>query len=125
MVSQMVSLDNSDRAKEGAGKLGCDSALSKIAYEWSKEQCARSKMSHDNFNQNCAAAQEAGFSACGENVAWNSPHQLSTTTADTHQRWMESSGHRANIMNPKYTNVGYGYYPCDDGRLYWTGFFGG
>jgi uncharacterized protein YkwD len=32
---------------------------------------------------------------------------------DTHNRWMKSSGHAANIKNSAYTKVGYSYYKCD------------
>ena len=78
-------------------------------------------MSHDGFSGRCDAS---GYPACGENVAYNRPPQLDITVDDTHRRWMNSDGHRKNIQNPGFNVVGYGWYVCDDDRLYWTGFFG-
>jgi hypothetical protein len=46
----------------------------------------------------------------GENIAWNQP-----TPEEVMQDWMNSSGHRANILNDNFTHVGFGY---NDG--YWT-----
>lgn len=37
--------------------------------------------------------------------------------------WMNSSGHRANILNAKYTKIGVGYYVGANGRQYWTQLF--
>lgn len=118
MVKQMISKDNSKRITS----LSCDQKLGDIAYNWSKGQCAAGAISHNGFGGRCA---EAANRACGENVAYNRPPQMSETVADTHQRWMDSPGHRANIQNEGFDLVGYGWFVCvSSDRMYWTGFFG-
>lgn len=84
--------------------------------------CRAGAISHNGFGGRCA---KAANKACGENVAYNRPPQMSETVADTHQRWMDSPGHRANIQNEGFDIVGYGWFVCKSSdRMYWTGFFG-
>jgi uncharacterized protein YkwD len=61
---------------------------------------------------------------CAENVAWHQPHDLANTVALTHENWMESPGHRANIEREGMDVVGYGWFACGDQKMYWTGLFG-
>jgi uncharacterized protein YkwD len=57
----------------------------------------------------------------GENIAAGN-----ATAAKTMEQWMNSEGHCANIMNPRYTHLGVGYFPNPSARLrhYWTQNFG-
>lgn len=71
--------------------------------------CRAGVMSHSGFNGRCDDAKAAGWRGCGENVAFNRPPRLETTTPDTHQRWMDSTGHRENIMSSEFAVVGYGW----------------
>lgn len=93
--------------------------------------CRANKMSHDGFSSRCSTGRGYGWRACGENVAYNLPPRMDETVDDTHRRWMNSSGHRANIMNKGFEVVGYGYYACPKQpgdwaeRIYWTGWFMG
>jgi uncharacterized protein YkwD len=127
MISQMVSLDNADRAKVGVKSLTCDEAvLGRIAYDWSKEMCRLGTLTHGNFTAKVVIARAAGYRAFAENIAYNKPPRLDTTVSTTHAGWMNSTGHRKNILSTKYTHVGYGWHVCStDNRIYWTGFFGG
>ena len=54
----------------------------------------------------------------GENIAWGqrSPEEVMNG-------WMNSSGHRANILNPNFKNIGVAYYVGSNGRTYWTQLF--
>ncbi|MGL5944276.1 MAG: CAP domain-containing protein [Waterburya sp.] len=54
------------------------------------------------------------YSNLGENVA-----QGQTTPTDVLDSWMNSSGHRENILNPNFTEIGVGYE-----NNYWTQVFG-
>lgn len=56
--------------------------------------------------------------AAGENIAWRqrSPEEVMNG-------WMNSSGHRANILNPNFKNIGVAYYVGSNGRTYWTQLF--
>lgn len=85
-------------------------------------------MSHDGFNGRCDDLLQQGYAQCAENVAYNWPPQMATTTGDTHVGWMNSADHRANILKAELTEVGYGWYVCaakpgEGDRIYWTGFF--
>jgi uncharacterized protein YkwD len=57
----------------------------------------------------------------GENIAAGRP-----TAAATFQGWMNSPGHRANILNPHFTEVGFGYASSakSEYRHYWVQVFG-
>lgn len=86
-------------------------------------------MSHDGFDDRCDDIFGRGFARCAENVAYNWPPKITTTTYDTHVGWMGSTGHRRNILKEGLTDVGYGWYVCpakpgELDRIYWTGFFG-
>ena len=97
-------------------------------------------MGHDGFktaanectgNTRCARILgELGYGTTGENVAYRSD-PLNEQVAATHRAWMNSDGHRANILKPDFSAVGYGFYVCKDSPnrdipvMYSTGLFGG
>ena len=53
----------------------------------------------------------------GENIAYGQ-----TTSEDVMNAWMNSAGHRANILGEKYTHIGIGVYESG-GVIYWSQFF--
>ena len=55
------------------------------------------------------------YSSAGENIAYNH----SSDVQDVMTQWMNSSGHKANILNASYTHVGIGVYQADS-RYYWS-----
>lgn len=59
------------------------------------------------------------YSTAGENIAWNQ-----RTEKEVVRDWMDSSGHRANIMNRNFTKVGFGVARAKNGSLYWCTVFG-
>lgn len=58
------------------------------------------------------------FTGAGENIAYG--YQSSEQVL---QSWMNSSPHRASILNGSYTSIGIGHYVNDDGMDYWTQIF--
>ena len=58
------------------------------------------------------------YSGAGENIAWG---QISPEAVM--EAWMNSDGHRANILNPKFTKLGVGYDQSAKGRNYWVQMF--
>lgn len=52
--------------------------------------------------------------AVGENIAMGQ-----NNSGEAVQSWMNSSGHRANMLNARYTRVGAAAYTANDGRVYW------
>ena len=58
------------------------------------------------------------FRGSGENIAWGQ-----RTPEEVMNGWMNSEGHRANILNPKFKKIGVGFYQNAEGRNYWTQLF--
>ena len=57
------------------------------------------------------------YKTAGENIAGNS------TNSEAVNAWMNSSGHRANILNANYTDLGVGIAKSSNGTMYWTQMF--
>jgi uncharacterized protein YkwD len=55
------------------------------------------------------------FTAAGENIAYGQ-----RTPEEVMNAWMNSSGHRANILNPSYNQIGVGVAKSANGTFYWT-----
>lgn len=58
------------------------------------------------------------YSAAGENIAMGQ-----STPQAVVQSWMNSSGHRANILSANFTEIGVGYAKGGTGGHYWTQLF--
>ncbi|GIH92470.1 CAP domain-containing protein [Planobispora siamensis] len=121
--NEVVRLTNIERQKGGCGPLKHDPQLNKAAHDHSATQAARNQMTHKfpdgpDFVQRIRNAGFTGGSAFAENVAWNQ-----RTPAAVVSDWMKSSGHRANIMNCKFTLIGAGMVKNTKGEPYWTQVF--
>ena len=62
--------------------------------------------------------QGVSYRSSGENIAWGQK-----TPEDVMKAWMNSEGHRANILNARFTKIGVGYYQNARGTNYWTQLF--
>jgi uncharacterized protein YkwD len=114
--SRVLADVNKARTKAGASKLKEYSALNTVAVNWSKRQAAAEEMSH---NPNYAKQIPPGWSAAGENVAYGySPTAVTGA-------WMDSPGHRANILRTSFTHIGIGVACSESGSPYYTQVFGG
>ena len=58
------------------------------------------------------------YTAAGENIAMGYISAQSVVNG-----WMNSSGHRANILNPSFKTIGVGAYTDSQGTIYWTQMF--
>ena len=58
------------------------------------------------------------FSSAGENIAMGQ-----STPAQVMNSWMSSEGHRSNILNQNFTQIGVGLAKGGSGRYYWTQMF--
>lgn len=119
-AEQVVKLVNEERAKVGAGALTLDKEIEAAALVRAKEieiSFSHSRPDGRNFS---TALTDAGitFHSSGENIAWGqrSPEEVV-------KAWMNSEGHRANILNTNFTKIGVGYYQNGAGRNYWTQLF--
>ncbi|AXB46392.1 serine protease [Amycolatopsis albispora] len=117
--AQVVALVNQERAKAGCGDVGVDNRLVQAAQAHSDDMSARNYFSHTTpegvtFDQRI---KKAGYPKPGaENIA-----KGSTTAEQTMKMWMNSDGHRRNILNCELTMIGVGV--TTDG-WYWTQNFG-
>lgn len=115
---QVLVIVNQERAKVGAAPLKCNDKLVIAAKSWSKEQCKQGRISHDNFSSRVRATGLPTYGA-GENVAAGQ-----RDAASVMRSWMNSSGHRANILKSSFTHIGIGLELCQNRYShYWTQIF--
>lgn len=91
------SLVNQSRAGSGLGPLALNPAMSQVALNWANQMAANNAMSH---NPDYSSQIPGGWSRAAENVAQGYP-----SGSAVHQGWMNSSGHRANILGD-FTDIG-------------------
>lgn len=119
-VEQVVKLVNIERAKKGLNPLTVDTKVQAAAQVRARE-CEQS-FSHTRPNGSnfSTALREQGVSyrRSGENIAWGQ-----RTPEEVVNAWMNSSGHRANILNRNFTKIGVGYYQNNKGVKYWSQLF--
>ncbi|WP_240810273.1 CAP domain-containing protein [Actinomadura sp. WMMA1423] len=122
LAQQVVSLTNAERAKNGCGALTVDSRLQAAAQGHSNDMIARNFFDHTNPSGRNPGDRitAAGYrwSTYGENIAYGQ-----RTAAAVMSAWMNSSGHRANILNCRFKNIGVGV-ALKSGTPYWTQNFG-
>ncbi|MBO5150052.1 MAG: hypothetical protein J6B66_07460, partial [Anaerotignum sp.] len=118
-VFAVVDLVNEERAKENLAPLSLNRTATDAAQVRAEE--AKKSFSHTRPNgTKCfTALAEAGvtYTAAGENLAGKIKTPEKVVDA-----WMNSPGHRKNIMNPKYSQIGVGYVSSGN---YWSQFFMG
>lgn len=116
---QVVSLVNKERAKEGLAPLAIDWELARVAKYKSQDMHDKNYFSHTSPTYGSPFDMMKSFgiryNAAGENIA-----KGQTSAAQVMDAWMNSAGHRANIMDAKFTHIGVGY--VEDGQ-YWTQLF--
>ena len=118
-ISEVVRLVNAERAKEGLAALQMDSSLNSAAQVRAKEIVTSFSHTRPNGSNCFTALSEAGikYNGSGENIAYGQK-----TPAEVVNAWMNSAGHRANIMSSKFTKIGVGCHNSN-GTYYWSQFF--
>lgn len=115
---QAVQLMNADRRANGLADLKLSSALTAVARSHSQDMVTRSFFSHTNPDGKTVTdrlkAAGISYTAAGENIAENTSVEAAETA------FMNSSGHRANILNSNYTTVGIGVAYDSQGKVYVT-----
>lgn len=118
-ASQVVALVNAERAKYGLSALKVDSRVQQAAQVRAKETVQSFSHTRPNGSSFSTALTEAGvsYTRSGENIAYGQ-----STPQQVVQAWMNSSGHRANILNENFTTIGVGY-TVSGGTAYWAQLF--
>jgi len=113
---QVVELTNAERAKNGLPALTLDTNLSKVARAKSEDMSKNNYFDHTSptYGSPFDMMKQFGISykAAGENIA-----KGQTTPEQVVKAWMNSEGHRANILSDKFTHIGVGYVANGN---YWT-----
>ena len=102
---QVVALVNQERAAAGCGPVSADGGLASVARAHSEDMRDRGFFDHVNLEglDPFDRADRAGVAARAENIA-----RGQVDAADVMNSWMNSSGHRANILNCGLTRLGVG-----------------
>ncbi|MFJ6484978.1 CAP domain-containing protein [Streptomyces sp. NPDC091682] len=119
-VAQVLALVNQERAAAGCQAVSLNAKLTKAAQDHSADMAAHSNMSHTGSDGSDPGARitRAGYtwSTYGENVAYGY-----STPAKVMEGWMNSQGHRENILNCSFKEIGIG---LAQPGYYWTQDFG-
>lgn len=119
--SDVVELTNAERTEQGCPELKPDDLLHEAALGHSDDMAERDYFSHQSPEGVGPGerADSAGYDAWGaENIALGYP-----TAEDVMTGWMNSEGHRKNILNCELTEIGVGVADSAKGK-YWTQMFG-
>ena len=119
---QVLDLTNAQRAKAGLSPLKYNATLSNVATLKSQDMRDKRYFSHTSptYGSPFAMMERFGISYtyAGENIAAGQSTPQAVVTG-----WMNSPGHRQNILNPNYNQIGIGYAAGGSYGHYWTQMF--
>lgn len=119
---EVVRLVNIEREKAGLKPLKASSELSKVARAKSEDMGRNNYFSHTSptYGSPFDMMRQFGISyrTAGENIAKGYLSAESVVRG-----WMNSPGHRANILNPNFGTIGVGAYKTSNNTIYWTQMF--
>jgi uncharacterized protein YkwD len=124
VAAEVVTLTNVERTDRGRARLRANPRLMRAAQLHAEQMARAGQMAHDLPNatyphtEDRLAATKYRWQMYGENVA-----QGQFDAAEALRSWMNSSGHRKNILNPAYTELGAGYAVDRAGRPYFVQVF--
>jgi uncharacterized protein YkwD len=120
-AAQVLKLVNEERAQVGCSPVAASSALTGLAQNYSEDMAARGFFDHTDPDGRTPwdRAEKAGISNLGgENIARGQADAAAVMDA-----WMNSPGHRANILNCDFKTLGVGV-EFGSGGPWWTQNFG-
>jgi uncharacterized protein YkwD len=125
--SQLYALTNQARASAGLPSLRIDAALASIARYRSRDMEDRGYFNHTippsgNMVWDVMDARGYCFHVAGENIGWNT-YPDAQATVEIERMFMESPGHRENIVGRTWNVIGIGAYKGSDGHMMWTVLF--
>lgn len=120
----VLKIVNQERAKQGLKALVLDKQLNNVAQLKAEDMKKNNYFDHNSPTLgspfDLMRSQGVSYRTAGENIAAGQQ-----SARDVMNSWMNSSGHRANILNANYTKLGVGF--CTGGRMgtYWVQSFTG
>ena len=124
LIEDVVTLTNAARAREGLSPLQPNESLMQSAQEYAVVLAPGDCFAHDcpptpSQKERIAQAGYGGWKRIGENIAAGD-----RTAEFIVSGWMDSPGHRANILKPEFTEIGVGVANGDGKyRVYWVQMF--
>jgi len=119
VADECVTLANAERAKVGVAPLSVHPAVQFAAQSLANYQATASLMTHVSPNGARGGQRIAGagyaWTTWGENVAAGQVDCTSVMSA-----WMNSPGHKANILNPAFVHIGMAASANGAGVVYWA-----
>lgn len=117
-MTKLVELHN--EARKGGWfvkrpKLEIDESLMRYAYEWADTMAENEALVHSDMKK----IMQLGFRQAAENIAQGQRDEKTVMST-----WLNSRGHRSNIMNSNYNKIGCGFSYSDNGKIYWCVCFG-
>ncbi|HHV30548.1 SafA/ExsA family spore coat assembly protein [Acetivibrio mesophilus] len=120
--NEVIRLVNVERAKKGLPALKANWQLSRVARYKSQDMVDKGYFSHTSptYGSPFRMMESFGikYTAAGENIAMGQ-----RTASEVMNAWMNSPGHRNNILSPSFSEIGVGLAKGPNGRLYWTQMF--
>ena len=125
IAAEVVTRTNEARARNGLSAFRTNARLMEAARLHAQQMAARQQAAHTISGaqyptmQSRLSAVGYAYASAAENVAWNqrSPREVVDT-------WMNSSGHRANILDSELTEIGAAMARSAKGAPYWVQVFG-
>lgn len=122
LEQQVIDLVNKQRAAHGLSKLTANWEVCRVARYKSQDMINKNYFAHQSptYGSPFTMMQSFGirFSAGGENIAYGQ-----RTPQEVMNSWMNSAGHRANILSATYNQMGCGVAKTSSGTYYWTQMF--
>ena len=123
-VSRVIELTNVERQKAGLAPLAPQTNLTQAAGAYAGLLAATGCFAHTcgpvpDFSQRLIQAGYSNWTGLAENIAAGQ-----RTPEAVVEAWMNSAGHRANILNPAYTEIGVGLATGGSMGMYWAQEFG-
>ncbi|HEY8804961.1 MAG TPA: CAP domain-containing protein [Clostridium sp.] len=119
LEKEVVTLVNQERAKQGLAPLKENVQLSSMARTKSEDMVAKNYFDHTSptYGSPFDMMKTFGitYTAAGENIAMGQQ-----TAASVMSSWMNSPGHKANILSKDFTEIGVGVAKDKSGAIYWT-----
>ena len=122
LEQKVIELVNKQRAYNGLPTLKANWEVSRVARYKSQDMIDKHYFAHQSptFGSPFNMMENFGirFSAAGENIAYGQ-----RTPEEVMNSWMNSPGHRSNILNATYNQIGVGVAKSSNGTFYWTQMF--
>ena len=119
LAGDVLTVMNADRAANGLAPLSWSGQLAGIAQEWAGVIAQSGSLTHQDMN---AIAASTGYAKTGENLLVAPAGYIALQMEAS---WMNSPGHRANILDPAFSEAGGGLATAADGSIWVAVDFGG